>query len=167
MTDHNYMLCIDCCGCSRYKDKLCKLIALGTIEHVVSFKTMLLLKCIHMLLLKKMQSNGIHNYAPMAEAIHAMDSASQQMVKREGNIAFVTMKENMAFQKLKPICKLEEHNGVYLRSGYKANKACLTFMEYIFLEQQNIFVNALSVMKFYFAQSNATTDSGNAEDELS
>ena len=42
----------------------------------------------------------------------------------------------MAFTKMQPHCNLEERHGVKLGSGYKNDKACATFVEYIGLEQK-------------------------------
>ena len=50
----------------------------------------------------------------------------------------------MAFTKRKAICELEERHGVDLRTAYKNNQACATFVEYIAKEQQQILALALS-----------------------
>ncbi len=64
-----------------------------------------------MLLLKKKQSGDIREYAPIAKALHSMDSSSQQTVKGKFDVALVIVKEKMSFTKMKPICELEERHG--------------------------------------------------------
>ncbi len=63
-----------------------------------------------MLLLKKKQSGDIREYAPIAKALHSMDSSPQQTVKRKFDVALVIVKE-MSFTKMKSICELEERLG--------------------------------------------------------
>lgn len=76
------------------------------------------------------------------------------------------VKENMAFTKMKSICELQERHGVMLGTGYKNDKACATFVEFIAKEQQELLVSALSRSKFFSFQADASTDTGNVEIEL-
>ena len=55
---------------------------------------------------------------------------------------------------------------VNLGQGYKNNLACTTFIKYIATESCNTLVDALCNAKFFSIQADASTDSGNIEDEL-
>lgn len=76
-------------------------------------------------------------------------------------------KEHLPFTKMKPLCELQERHGVALGQGYKNNQACMTFAEYIAVEQRQALVEALLLAKFYSVQADGSTDCGNIEDELS
>lgn len=54
----------------------------------------------------------------------------------------------MAFEKMKPLCELEERHSVKLGNGYKNDHACATFTEYIVCEQQDILQRNLTKSKF-------------------
>lgn len=72
----------------------------------------------------------------------------------------------MAFSKMAPLCELLERHGVNLGSGYKNQKACVTFVDYISQEQQCTVVNSLARARFFSIQLDGSTDAGNVEDEL-
>ena len=65
-----------------------------------------------------------------------------------------------------PLCALEEKNGVDLGSGYKNDKACATFVEYIAQQQSELLTSTLAKAKFFSIQANGSTDVGNVENEL-
>ena len=65
------------------------------------------------------------------------------------DIAFMIVKEKKQFTKMKSICELQERHGVTSGTGYKNDKACATFVEFIAKEQQNVLVTALSQSKFF------------------
>lgn len=65
-----------------------------------------------------------------------------------------------------PLCALEEKHGINLGSGYKNDKACATFVEYIAQEQRELLANTLSKAKFFSIQSDGSTDAANVENEL-
>ena len=64
------------------------------------------------------------------------------------DISYMTAKEKLAFTKMKPICELEESNGVNLGVGYKNNRACATFVSFIAKEQKNHLLNSLLKTNF-------------------
>ena len=65
------------------------------------------------------------------------------------------------------MCQLEEINGVDLRTGYKNDQACATFVQFIAREHQISLKLALtSKSKFFSLQADASTDAGNVEVEL-
>lgn len=57
-------------------------------------------------------------------------------------------------------------HGVDLGSGYKNDKACATFVEYIAQEQRELLANTLAKAKFFSIQSDGSTDVANVENEL-
>ena len=86
--------------------------------------------------------------------------------KRKFDIAYLIAKEHLAFAKMAPICELQERHGVNLGTGYKNEKACATFVDFISLEQQHAIVNSLATAKFFSLQLDGSTDAGNIEDEV-
>ena len=89
-----------------------------------------------------------------------------ETTKRKFDIAYMITKQNMTFSKMAPLCELHERHGVNLGNGYKNEKACATFVDYISLEQQHTIVNLLARAKFFSLQLDGSTDSGNVEDEV-
>lgn len=61
-----------------------------------------------MILLKKEQASNVCEYSQIAWSLHVMDNESKIRIKKKFNIAFMIVKENMAFTKMKPICELEK-----------------------------------------------------------
>ena len=116
-----------------------------------------------MLLLKKQSSSDVTEYAPIAKALH---TDAEEKLKRKFDIAFFISKENMAFAKMGVLCQLEERHGVDLGQGYKNDKACASFVDYIADEQQQSLVSALTGAKFISLQADGSTNAGNVEDEL-
>ena len=72
----------------------------------------------------------------------------------------------MAFSKIAALCELQERHGVDLGSGYKNEKACAMFVDYISLEQRRILMNSLDRARFFSLQLDGSADSGNVEDEV-
>ena len=105
-------------------------------------------------------------YAPIAAALNKMDTATIGATKLKFDIAYAIAKENMAFSKMPVICELQERHGVDLGSGYKNEKACATFVDYISLEQRQMLVKSLDKAKFFSLQLDGSTDSANVEDEV-
>ena len=84
-----------------------------------------------MMLFRKSQSSGdiIHvEYSSITKALSTLDADSEQRVKNKFEIAYLICKQNLAFTKMAPICELEEKRGVMLRSGYKNDQACASFV---------------------------------------
>uniref|UniRef100_A0A1X7SRW2 DUF4371 domain-containing protein n=1 Tax=Amphimedon queenslandica TaxID=400682 RepID=A0A1X7SRW2_AMPQE len=75
-------------------------------------------------------------------------------------------KEKLAFTKMASICELEERHGVDLGVGYKNDRACTTFTEFIGRDLQHALQSKLLSCRFFSVQADATTDTGNAEVEL-
>ena len=119
-----------------------------------------------MLPFKKQQGSDITDYAPIAKALHMLDTDAEAKVKRKFDIAFFIAKENLAFTKMGPLCELEEQRGVDLGQGYKNDQACASFVEYIAMEQREILLQALKVPRFLSLQADGSTDVGNVENEL-
>ena len=71
-----------------------------------------------------------------------MDSATTERTKRKFDIAYMIVKENLAFTKLKSVSELKERHGVNLEGGYKNDQACATFVQFIAREQQNSLIRS-------------------------
>ena len=119
-----------------------------------------------MLLLKKQSSSDVTEYTPIAKALHTLDSDAEGKLKHKFDTAFFISKENLAFGKMGALCELEERHRVDLGQGYKNNKACARFVDYIADEQRQILVGALAGVKCFSLQADSSTDAGNVEDEL-
>jgi len=91
------------------------------------------------------ESTDACQYAPIAASLYKLNSARIETTKRKFNIAYMICKENMVFSKMAPLCELLEWHGVNLGSGYKNQKACATFVDYISQEQQHVVVNSLAI----------------------
>ena len=111
-------------------------------------------------------STDVYQYAPIARALHRLDDSAAAITKRKFDIAYVIAKNNLAFQKMGPLCELEERHGVDLGQGYKNNLACAEFIDFIALEQQQNLAKSLSKARFFSLQADSSTDSGNVEDEV-
>ena len=108
----------------------------------------------------------ICQYAPIAAALYNIDSARMETTKRKFDVAYMICKQNMAFSKMAPLCELLERHGVDLGTGYKNQKACATFVDYISQEQRSTVVNTLTKARFFSLQLDGSTDAGNVEDEV-
>ena len=95
-----------------------------------------------------------------------MDASTRKKTKRKFNVAYLIAKEKLAFTKMTPICELEERYSVDLGVGYKNNRACAMFTEFIGRDLQVALLSQLSKCKFFSIQADATTDAGNVEVEL-
>ena len=61
---------------------------------------------------------------------------------------------------MKSLCDLEE------RHGYKNDRSCALFVEFIARDLKEQLLRALSCSKFFNLQADGSTDSGNIEEEL-
>ena len=64
------------------------------------------------------------------------------------------------------MCALEEWHGADLDEGYKNDRGCSVFVEFITRDQQERLVAELTRSKFFSLQADGSTDAGNIEDEL-
>ena len=64
------------------------------------------------------------------------------------------------------LCELQERHGVDLGSGYKNEKACATFVDFISLDQRRMLVNSLDRARFFSLQLDGSSNAGNVEDEV-
>lgn len=100
-----------------------------------------------MILFKKQQAQNITEYSPIAAALlhqRSMDATTQARMKRKFNIAYMIAKENLPFTKMKAVCELEERHGADLGEGYKNNRGCSVFFEFIAHDQQEQLMTNLS-----------------------
>ena len=102
-----------------------------------------------MTLLKKQLLSTPTEYVPIAKASSTMDKATTECMKRKFDVAYTIVKENLAFTKMKPLCELEKHRGAQLGQGYKNDRECSMFIEYIARDQQERLVATLSKAHFF------------------
>ena len=121
-----------------------------------------------MLLYKKQRSSNVCDYSPIARSVaqSSMDASTREKMKRKFDITYLMAKEKLAFTKMAPICELEERHGVDLGAGYKNDRACATFTEFISRDLQITLSSELSKHNFFSVQADATTDAGHVEVEL-
>ena len=60
----------------------------------------------------------------------------ENTIKKFDNACMI-VKEKMPFTKMISICELQERHGVTSGTGYKNDKACATFVDFICKEQQD------------------------------
>ena len=68
-----------------------------------------------MLLSKKQHRSDITDYAPTAKVLLSLDFDAEAKF----DIVYLIAKENLAFNKMGPLCKLEEQHGIDLDQEYK------------------------------------------------
>ena len=121
-----------------------------------------------MALYKKQHSSNICEYAPIAKAllIPSMDELTRARLKRKFDFAYLIAKEKMSFKKMKLLCDLEERHGVGIGGSYRNDHACATFVKFIALDLQQQLKKDISSANFFSVQVDASTDSGNIEEEL-
>ena len=73
------------------------------------------------ILFKKERAASPCDYASIAKVLAetCMDAATVESLKQKFDVAYMNVKENWLFTKIKPLCKLEERHAVDLGSGYK------------------------------------------------
>ena len=67
----------------------------------------------------------IYQYASIARVLHKPNTVETAHITRKFDVADAIAKQNLAFAKMGPLCKLEERHGMDLRQGYK-NKLVLS-----------------------------------------
>ena len=174
-SDHEHVATLLCSVCTRFNDRLRGVmnynqayIVGSTNLRTSSFKEHVA-SDMHqraMVLLKKSQCTNVAEYAPIARMLTELDAEAEMRLKRKFELAYFICKENLAFAKMGPLCTLEEQHGVDLGLGYKNDKACVTFVEYIAQERRELLTTTLARAKFFSVQSDGSTDAGNAENEL-
>ena len=174
--DRNHVFSLKCAVCSEFKDKLISMrnyrpaFIEGT-TNIGTFKDHAAtdMHAHAMVLLKKQHARNITEYSPIAAALlhlRSMDETTQARIKRKFDIAYMIAKENMSFTKMKAVCALEERHGADLGEGYKNDRGCSVFVEFIARDQQERLVAELTQSKFFSLQADGSTDAGNIEDEL-
>ena len=122
-----------------------------------------------MALFKKERLRSVFEYAPIARSLAnvSIDEGTKEVLQRKFEVAYFIAREKLAFAKMQPLCELEERHGVKLGLGYKNDHACSTFVEFIARDlQQNQLAQINSRSKFFSLQADASTDSGNVENDL-
>ena len=132
-------------------------------DHVVA------LKCAVCTGFKKERSRSVFEYAPIARSLAnvSIDEGTREVLRRKFEVAYFIARKKLAFAKMQPLCELEERHGVKLGLGYKNYHACSTFVEFIARDlQQNQLAQINSRSKFFSLQADASTNSGNVENEI-
>ena len=173
--DREYVATLKCSVCFRFKNKLCSarnyspaFVVCSTSLRASAFKEHAE-SDMHqrtMTLLKKSQGSVVVEYAPIAEILSTLDDNAERKLKRKFEIAYFLCKQNLSFTKMAPLCTLEEKHGIDLGSGYKNNKACATFVEYIAQQQRELLTSTLAKAKFFSIQTDGSTDVSNVGNKL-
>ena len=128
VVDHVHVKCLKCSVCIKYKEKLEKTCNYNSAyingsenlrissfkDHASSYTYQR-----RMVFLEE-RNSCITNYAPIAKALSNLDDATIEMLKKKCDIAYVTLKENLTFTKMKAMCELEIRHDVNLERGYLA-----------------------------------------------
>ena len=77
-----------------------------------------------------------------------MDDHARASLKRKFDVAYMIVKEKLTVTKMKPLCEVEERHGVDLGQGYKNDRACSAFIEFIAREQRKKLMAAILRSKF-------------------
>lgn len=132
--------CLKCSVCIRFRDKLvtCRNYSSAFIDGSQNLRSSAFKdhakSDMHqraMLLLRKASAVAVTDYSPIARAFSSIDSATEERIKKQFEIAYMLSKENLSFSKMNAICQLEQQHGVDLGQSYKSRQACTTFVEYI------------------------------------
>ena len=108
----------------------------------------------------------VAEYAPIARALERMDAGTALGMKRKFEVAYFICKQHLPFTEMGSICSLEEKHGVNLGTGYKNDKACAIFADFIAQERREALLDAISKAKFFSIQADGTTDKLNVEEEM-
>ena len=173
----DHVLSLKCAVCSQFKDKLTSMrnyrsaFVDGTTNvRTFTFKDQAAtdMHARTMTLFKKQHASHVTEYSPIAAALYrsSMDTTTCEQMKRKFDIAYTIAKEMLAFTKMKTLCELEERHGVDLGQGYKNDRSCSTFVEFIARDLQEQLMKALSRSKFFSLPADGSTDAGNIEEEL-
>ena len=84
----------------------------------------------------KSKSVSVTDYAPTARALEKIDATDASNIKWKFKIANFICKQQLPFMEMGPVCSLEEKHGVHLGTGYKNNKACAVFVNFIAQEEK-------------------------------
>ena len=178
-SDHcDHMLSLTCSVYSQFKDKLITMCNYhpAFVEETTNVRTSAFndhaatdMHARVIMLFKKERSSHVTKYSPTAATfLHSssMDDTMCKQMKHKFDIAYTIAKEMLAFTKMKIPYELEERHGVDLGQGYKNDRSCTTFVEFIAYDLQKQLMTALSHCKFFSLQADGSTDSGNIEEEL-
>ena len=121
-----------------------------------------------MLLLKTEHAVDLCECAPIAKSLFQpkMDEVPQLRIKQKFEIAYVIAKEKLAMTKMVAICDLEDRHGVDLGDTYRNNHGATSFIESIAKDQQEQLNYALSKVKFFSIQADASNNTENAENKF-
>ena len=175
--DREHVSKLKCSVCKQFKDRLISMCNYNPafVEGTANTRTSAFKEhaCTEMhkrpmALYKKQHSSNICEYAPIAKAllIPSMDELTRARLKRKFDFAYLIAKEKMSFKKMKLLCDLEERHGVDIGGSYRNDHACATFVKFIALDLQQQLKKDISSANFFSVQVDASTDSGNIEEEL-
>ena len=100
-------------------------------------------------LYKKQHASSVREYAAIAAVLlqASMDDTTRQQMKHRFDVAYMIVKENLMFTKMKAVCELEERYDAELGQSYKNDCTCAVFIEFIVCKQQQQLTAALSHSK--------------------
>lgn len=82
-------------------------------------------------LYRKQHSTNIYDYAPIARCLlqPSIDEVTRVKLKQKFKIAYLIAKESVVFKKMKPLCDIEEKDGVDIGTSYHNAHDCASFVE--------------------------------------
>ena len=95
-----------------------------------------------------------------------MDEATRQKLKRKFQIAYMMVKENLVFKKMKPLCDLKERHGVAIGASYHNDHGCASFVDSIATDLREHLKQKLTKAKFFSLMIDSITDCANIDEEL-
>ena len=106
-----------------------------------------------MTLFRKQHASHVTEYSSIAVALQRslMDQTTWEQTKHKFDIAYTIAKETLVFTKMKSLCELEERHVVDLRQGYKNNRSCTLFVEFIARDLKEAVVESSFSFKVYSA----------------
>ena len=173
-SDREHATLLKCDVCSRFKDKLVSMrnYRPAFIDRTANIRAPMFkdhvataMHCRAMLLVQKETESSVVEYSRIAKALAQANSneTTKAKLKRKFDVAYMVVKENLSFMKMKSICELEERHGTDLGAGYKHDHSCSTSVEFIACEQ---LVTTVPKFCFFSLQAKSSPDSGNTENKL-
>ena len=108
----------------------------------------------------------VTTYSPLARSLLTMDECTRERMRKKFDVCYLLAKEGLSFRKYPAIHALEERHGVELGFSYKSHEYARKFTHYIADSIQQSFLQSFVSSSFYSFLMDASTDSGNVEDEL-
>ena len=102
-------------------------------------------------------------YELIVQVLSKLNDLTARRVVKKFKITYVLCWEGMAFAKMETLCHLEEWHGVDWGTGYRNQKAAVTFCDYIGQTLKEQLKSNLDSAKFFRVQTHRSNDAPNIE----